>query len=485
MAQFDVIIIGGGIGGLVAGALLADAGLSILLLEQHGIVGGCASTFMRRGYNFDSGATLGFGFHKEGPMQWLAEQLDLQWPVINQPVAWEYNSEHICIPLTADRGQLIQTFPDSREFWEKQKSISGRLWYLTGALLDQYRKSRTEQLSSLAQLLFSQCITPDLVRHAAGSAAKWLERHTLQGDLNFRRFIDAQLLVSAQTTSKHSNALFAALALDLPRKSPCTLVGGMGSVARILSEAIQQRGGRVHLNEKVLHLIVQNKHIDKVVTKQGIYTCRQVLCNGSSAVLAPLLGKVVPGSWRKLNRSRWGAFILHLGIDENVFTGRSSRYLQLSRPGVSSLAEGGSLFLSASDPGDASRAPAGKSAVTVSTHTEVDQWWQALKVDRKSYEGMKKEYTDRIISTMAHYLGDCRGSINLCLAGTPVTYARYTGRHLGLVGGYAQTGLFAPRQERYGLKNITFVGDHRFPGQSITGVTVGAAMVADILLRRI
>jgi len=485
MEKYDVIIIGGGIGGLVAGALFADAGLSILLLEQHGIVGGCASTFVRRGYGFESGAALGFGFHKEGPMQWLATQLDLQWPAIKQPVAWEYSVERIRIPLTADRGQLIQTFPDSREFWEKQKNISGRLWNLTSSLLAQYRKNRTEQLSSLAQLLFSQCISPDLVRHAAGSAAKWLERHNLQGDLNFRRFIDAQLLVSAQTTSKRCNALFAALALDLPRKSPCTLVGGMGSIARILSEAILQRGGRVHLNEKVLQLTVQNNHIDKVVTEKGTYTCRQMLCNGSSATLAPLLGKVVPGSWRKLNRSRWGAFILHLGMDENVFAGRSSRYLQLMHPGVSSLAEGGSLFLSVSDPGDTSRAPAGKTAVTVSTHTEVDQWWQALKEDRKSYEGLKKKYTDKIINTMTHYLGDCRGSIDLCLAGTPVTYARYTGRHLGLVGGYAQTGLFAPRQERYGLKNITFVGDHRFPGQSITGVTVGAAMVADSLLRRI
>ena len=484
MRQFDVIIIGGGIGGLVAGSLLADAGLSVFLLEQHGVVGGCASTFARRAYAFESGATLGFGFHKEGPMDWLGVQLDIKWPVIKQPVVWEYRSGKYSIPLTADRRKLIQIFPQSRKFWKKQATIADSLWYVTSNVLAQYRKSRTKQLSALIKQLFSQCINPELVRHTAESTATWLKRHNLDGDLDFRQFIDAQLFVSAQTISQDANALFSALALDLPRKSPCTLVGGMGSIARKLSGAIQKRGGRVHLNEKVLNLTVKNNHIHNVVTEHGTYSCRQVVYNGSDATLAPLLGKVVPGSWRKLNRSMWGAFILHLGVDESVFAGRNSRYLQLMHPGGSSLAEGGSLFLSLSDPGDLSRAPAGKMAVTVSTHTEVNQWWQALQKGRKSYEALKKEYIEKIVGTMVHYLGDCRDSIDFCLAGTPVTYARYTGRHLGLVGGYAQTGLFAPRQKRYGVKNITFVGDYRFPGQSVTGVTVGAAMAADSLLRR-
>ncbi len=45
----NVTIIGGGLGGLTAGALLAKDGYKVTLLEQHSIVGGCATTFARKG----------------------------------------------------------------------------------------------------------------------------------------------------------------------------------------------------------------------------------------------------------------------------------------------------------------------------------------------------------------------------------------------------------------------------------------------------
>ena len=41
----DVIVIGGGIAGLTAAALLAHEGLSVTLLEAHHQLGGCAGTF--------------------------------------------------------------------------------------------------------------------------------------------------------------------------------------------------------------------------------------------------------------------------------------------------------------------------------------------------------------------------------------------------------------------------------------------------------
>ena len=43
--QFDVIVIGSGIGGLVTAALLAKAGKKVLVLEQHYVAGGFTHTF--------------------------------------------------------------------------------------------------------------------------------------------------------------------------------------------------------------------------------------------------------------------------------------------------------------------------------------------------------------------------------------------------------------------------------------------------------
>ncbi len=51
---YDAVVIGSGIGGLIAANLLAREGLKVLLAEQHYMVGGYCSTFRRGGYTFDA-----------------------------------------------------------------------------------------------------------------------------------------------------------------------------------------------------------------------------------------------------------------------------------------------------------------------------------------------------------------------------------------------------------------------------------------------
>lgn len=55
--QSRVIVVGGGIGGLTAAALLARRGYQVLIVDQALVPGGCASTFKRQGFIFDVGAT--------------------------------------------------------------------------------------------------------------------------------------------------------------------------------------------------------------------------------------------------------------------------------------------------------------------------------------------------------------------------------------------------------------------------------------------
>jgi phytoene dehydrogenase-like protein len=53
-AAYDAVVIGAGVGGLIAANLLVKAGLSVLLVEQHYMAGGYCSTFRRAGYTFDA-----------------------------------------------------------------------------------------------------------------------------------------------------------------------------------------------------------------------------------------------------------------------------------------------------------------------------------------------------------------------------------------------------------------------------------------------
>ncbi len=52
--RYDAVVIGAGIGGLFCANLLARGGLSVLLVEQHYMVGGLCSSFRRGGFTFDA-----------------------------------------------------------------------------------------------------------------------------------------------------------------------------------------------------------------------------------------------------------------------------------------------------------------------------------------------------------------------------------------------------------------------------------------------
>lgn len=58
MPDYDVIIIGAGLGGLSSGALLSAQGRKVMVLEQSDRIGGCCSTFEEEGFRFDTGASI-------------------------------------------------------------------------------------------------------------------------------------------------------------------------------------------------------------------------------------------------------------------------------------------------------------------------------------------------------------------------------------------------------------------------------------------
>src|SRR3954462_7134044 len=62
---YEVVVVGGGVGGLTAAALLAARGASVCLLERESRGGGCAVTFNRFGYTFEAGASLSASWQPE------------------------------------------------------------------------------------------------------------------------------------------------------------------------------------------------------------------------------------------------------------------------------------------------------------------------------------------------------------------------------------------------------------------------------------
>ncbi|MCS7039758.1 MAG: hypothetical protein NZP34_09160, partial [Caldilineales bacterium] len=70
-----------------------------------------------------------------------------------------------------------------------------------------------------------------------------------------------------------------------------------------------------------------------------------------------------------------------------------------------------------------------------------------------------------------------REAAELILPGTPLTFARFTGRHRGWVGGFPQTSLWRTWPPRLAPR-LWMVGDSIFPGQSTAAVALGGLRVA-------
>ena len=219
-------------------------------------------------------------------------------------------------------------------------------------------------------------------------------------------------------------------------------------------------------------------HTNKGMTVEADW----VLANVTPWALHELLADDAPSTLRRevgRREATWGAFTLYLGLDASQLPKGLVDHHQVIVDAERPLGEGNSVFISLSDPQDESRAPAGKRAATLSTHTAIGPWWRLRrKGDPAAYEGRREVYAERLLSAAERALPGIRDAAELNLPGTPITFEFYTRRPRGMVGGFAQTSLFNARGPHTGIPNLKLVGDSIFPGQSTAGVTLGAMRVA-------
>jgi phytoene dehydrogenase-like protein len=79
---YDVIVVGGGIGGLTVAALLSARGLNTCLLERQSQVGGCIARVEFSGYEFEPGMGLYTSFGAGGIYERLFSQLPVELPAL-------------------------------------------------------------------------------------------------------------------------------------------------------------------------------------------------------------------------------------------------------------------------------------------------------------------------------------------------------------------------------------------------------------------
>ncbi len=486
-----IVVIGAGVGGLTTAALLARAGLNVTLLEAHVYPGGCAGTFYHQGYRFDAGATLAGGFYPGGPMDLVAQAVGIaSWPAHPSDPAM---AVHLPDGATVTRWGGEQRWEETEQafgrvgvaFFEWQERTADALWDLALRL-----PSWPPQTAGEAARLLSQglgWLSADLRRLSPGlalDAARPVAAHLRNASPPLRQFVDAQLLIAAQTTSANANALYGASALDLPRRGVVHLQGGIGAIAQTLAQAVQDNGGAMRYRQEVARIVVEQGRPVAVETKRGdSFPADLVVVNLPPWNITQLLGDAAPARLRRLPprpSDGWGAFMVYLGLDAAVAPPDTLLHHQVIAR--EPLGEGNSVFLSLSPAWDEKRAPAGQRALTLSTHTALEPWWRLFENDREAYEARKETYTEQMLAAAERALPGLRDNARFVLPGTPVSFQRFTRRAWGWVGGFPQTNLFRAWGPRL-APNLWMVGDSIFPGQSTAAVALGGLRVGTAVLR--
>jgi len=155
-SKYDVIIIGAGVGGLTCGCYLAKNGMHVLIIEKNNKVGGCCSSFIRNGVEFDAGVHSIGSCREEGILGSIFKELDL----INEIKLYKKKPSNIILTenneisigntLQADIKKLSDIFP------KESKNIKSFLTFVNSFNINsKYEKNlRNENFANLLRQYF-------------------------------------------------------------------------------------------------------------------------------------------------------------------------------------------------------------------------------------------------------------------------------------------------------------------------------------------
>lgn len=485
----DFIVIGSGMGGMSAACMLAKNGRRVTVLEAAHVPGGCSSSYKRKGYVFESGATTLIGFDENQPLRTLEEELGitLTKKEINPSMTVYLNGERVVRYKSRKAwiDEAVRVFSGGaadrkahQDFWDEAFMVADTVWKVSKRNVFFPPKKAVDWLQLAIN---NNPADAPVLRYAFQSVAAVMQKYGVDTPA-FRRFVDEQLMITAQAKADETPFIFGAAGITYTSYSNYYVPGGLLTMVRELENSLKENGGELKTRRKVISVEEGPRGGYLVKTDNGeTYETQNVVSNIPIWNMAEICGGDL-GRWYKNESVRydeaWGAFTMGV-VTGDAYEDDMSLHHQLHMPEgeLMPLTEAGSVFVSMSQRGDTERAPEGKRALNISCHTPAKKWFEM----NGDYESNKEAVQKFILEFLEENLpGFKESGVDLAFPATPVTWQNWVYRKEGRVGGIPQSmarSLVDWPQTEPPFPGIYQCGDTSYPGQGIPGVTLGGINV--------
>jgi prolycopene isomerase len=493
--RYDVIVMGAGMGGLTAAALLAKKGLKTLLLEKEDQVGGYVVSFKRHGFTFDATGAFVGGCHEGGEFCQILNEIGAHREIEFIPIRHVRNVypgfEIHLRPggFHSYTDALFDLFPQEEKGLKTYLSMVKRI----GDEIKSYSEITT------LQKIFFPFYFRNLVRFHRYSHQKILDN--LFGGEEIK-----MALHSLPVTEPPSRLSFLFLAVMINKalvEGVFYPKGGMGKISGAMANAFVRSGGEIHLQTEADQILIKEGRVGGVMTKdREIFQAPLVVSN----VNPNRSVKMLPLEFRRFLAKKWGrleyslsCFILYVatdldlrGMDLPYFTYLRSlsdleeedRILQRGE-----IPQSPTMMVSIPTMLDPSLAPPGQHVLSVLINVPYHYQERWGGGDPERYRRIKEDFSQKILRQLElKLIPGLRDHLLFYEAATPLTLERYTGNELGAMYGLASTpqqvGNLRPPHETP-IPGLYQVGHYTRPSHGIVGASLSGFIAGRIILEKL
>lgn len=487
--HYDVVVVGSGIGGLTAAALLARAGRSVLLVERHDRVGGYSHAFRRGRYLFDSAVHLVGGcepvaYEGGGLIHQLLTTLGVREAVAFERVDPCYEAVYpdLSLRVPCDLDGFLDAHAEV--FPSEAKGLRQVLQECLSIRLEARRAAETTRAFDLSR---TPSRFPTLLRYRKATLADVLAVHI--DSPKARALLGTLWPYLGLPPSRVSFLYFATMLMSYVADGAYACRGGFQRFADALAGVVCTQGGEVLLRSSVRRILVAEGRAQGLVLENGQRIGSDCVLSNADLLqtVHELVGReAFPESYvsalDRLTPSLSG-FVTYLATDLPLSPETMSHETFYFPTWDHDAAYAGSqrgrpdwLTVTAPSLTDPTLAPSGEQLLVLTT---------LVRHDATAWRTGKRAMTDEQLTIADRHIGGLRDHLCFCEGASPRTLERYTRNSNGATYGWAlspsQVGPRRPGNQTP-IDGLHLVGHWTQPGGGVYGVVSSGVQTARAVL---